>query len=133
MLPSSSVFDSANKALFNAIFFSNNSLKSIIFANGINLKLFQFRPITAFTAVASVMAKFVKNVIFVSVPAKIVNMVIKSIAVIVATFHSFRTNSYKCFKNKFVGFSNMRFVFFPKINKRSVQLFINAYFFKSFI
>jgi hypothetical protein len=100
MLPPNSIFNSADGALPNSVFFGYYPLKPVVRSDGVYLHLSKFRGIAIFSAISGPMGNFIRNIGSMSIPSKVCQKVIQTVTIVVAALHSYRVRSYKSHQYK---------------------------------
>lgn len=129
MRPSHTGFNATDMVLQNTIFFSNNSLKSIVGANGCNLDFCKLRVSASLSTVGSSVFHSVCNIIFVRVPSQIIDGVIRGIAIIMAAFQSIWAGANKGSQNQRRNAKVFAFVLFPEKQAMSLRFWVISWLF----
>ena len=124
MRTSSATLDAANGVCSDTVFRSDFALKARIGADGAYLRFRQFGSGASFPAIRCAVLDAVKLIVSRCVPTKVCHLVVKRVAVVVASLHAFWSWPYKGFKHGFVRIDSLNLVVAPKPDKRPALLFV---------
>ena len=119
MCPTLPTLDPADGAITNAVVSSNQPLQPRVFADRINLGLRQFVCAAPLSAIGRAVQNLVCMVVFAGIPTKIADVVIRRIAVIVATLHAIWARADERRQNQSVWAANLDLVPTPKTKERA--------------
>lgn len=131
MAPTPTTFYSAYCALADAVLFGYQALLAIIFQNRMHVFFCQFSRSTTFSSVRCSVLHSIALIIRSSIPAQILNPIVRRIAIVMTGLISGRWWSYKSKQNQAMYLEKPIFVFFPKQHIKTPIHFIWRWFFQS--